>query len=185
VRTVVSPDELLHRARNGDQDAFSDLWRSLNPILVRYLQVRAPAVAEDAAAETWLAVVEHLSRFSGDARAFRSYLFTIARSKVADSAREWSRRPKVLVDDWEGLEPAADVDVAREAISALETESVLRLLRTLPGDQAEIVALRVLGDLDASEVAQVVGKSVGAVRVAQHRAFKRLVQLVERAGVMP
>jgi DNA-directed RNA polymerase specialized sigma24 family protein len=44
----------------------------------------------------------------------------------------------------------------------------------LPGDQAEIVLLRVLGDLDVEEVAGIVGKTEGAVRVAQHRALQRL-----------
>ena len=43
-------------------------------------------------------------------------------------------------------------------------------MRGLPADQAEIVLLRVLGDLDVDQVAAIVGKSTGAVRIAQHRA---------------
>ena len=47
-------------------------------------------------------------------------------------------------------------------------------MRCLPADQAEIVLLRVLGDLDVAQVAAIVGKSPGAVRIAQHRALQRL-----------
>lgn len=175
-------------ASHGDEDAFSALWYALNPPLLRYLQVRNPKLAEDTAAETWLAVVGGIERFTGDERAFRSWLFTIARSKVVDEARRRSRRPVDLIDDWAGIEPVDPADVAGLAVETMQTADILALLRTLPGDQAEIVALRVLADLDVKAVAKIVGKSTGAVRVAQHRALQKLAALVEAgagAGVTP
>jgi RNA polymerase sigma-70 factor (ECF subfamily) len=55
------------------------------------------------------------------------------------------------------------------------------LIARLPADHAEIVLLRVLGGLDVAEVASIVGKTPGAVRVASHRALRRLAQLLEQA----
>jgi RNA polymerase sigma-70 factor (ECF subfamily) len=53
----------------------------------------------------------------------------------------------------------------------------------LPADQAEIVLLRTLADLDVEQVAQILGKSKGAVRIAQHRALRRLEQTFARKVV--
>lgn len=176
-------DVEVQAATRGDEQAFSSLWRALNPALTRYLRVRAPGLAEDAAAETWLAVAAGIREFRGDAASFRGWLFTIARSKVVDEGRRRGRRPAVLVDDWTGLEPADPVDVAAVALESLATQDVLRLLGTLPQDQAEIVALRILAGLDAPAVGAIVGKSAGAVRVAQHRALRRLAAVLEAAVV--
>ena len=157
------------------------MWRALNPSVVRYLRMRAPALAEDAAAETWLAVVRGLPTFEGDEAGFRSWLFTIARSKVADLARKAARTPALLVDDWGGIDPVDGADVARDVLDRAATARALELVGRLPPDQAEIVALRVLGDLDVAAVAAIVGKSPGAVRVAQHRALKKLAAFVQGA----
>lgn len=172
-------DVAVAAAVQGDQRGFETLWRVLNPPLTGYLRVRAPDMAEDVAAETWLAVATGVRQFRGDAAGFRSWLFTIARSKVVDAARRQARRPALLVDDWTGVEPADPLDVAATALESLATRDVQRLIQTLPADQAEIVALRVLVGLDATAVGALVGRSSGAVRVAQHRAFRRLAALLE------
>jgi RNA polymerase sigma-70 factor, ECF subfamily len=49
----------------------------------------------------------------------------------------------------------------------------------LPGEQADVVLLRVVAGLDAAEVGRIIGKSPGAVRVIQHRALRRLAELLE------
>ncbi|HVU74534.1 MAG TPA: RNA polymerase sigma factor [Mycobacteriales bacterium] len=175
-------DAEIRSACLGDDQAFNTIWRALNPSLVRYLRTRAPDLAEDAAADTWLAVVKGLRSFEGDAAGFRSWLFTIARSKVVDAARKASRTPTVLIDDWTVLDPVSSTDVAAEVLSAVSTEEAIRLVSALPPHQAEIVSLRVLADLDVAAVAKIVKKSPGAVRVAQHRALKRLAVLLRASG---
>ena len=58
-------------------------------------------------------------------------------------------------------------------------------MRKLPPDQAEVVLLRVLGELEVEQVADIVGKSKGAVRIAQHRALQRLQQAFAEKAVTP
>jgi RNA polymerase sigma-70 factor (ECF subfamily) len=168
-------DRALDLARSGDEGGFAVLWRALHPPLLRYLTVRGNDAPEDLAAETWLQVVRDLDGFHGDARAFRAWLFTVARHRAVDQGRARATRPVVPVaephaDRVEHSTPSAEQDaVEREA-----TATALRLVATLPPDQAEMVMLRVVAGLDVAVVADLVGKKPGAVRVAVHRALKSL-----------
>ena len=74
-------------------------------------------------------------------------------------------------------------DAADVALERIATQAVLATVAALPQDQAEIILLRVVAGLDAADVAAIVGKSPGAVRVAAHRGLRRLAELRDRAGV--
>lgn len=167
---------ILSAARAGDADAFAVLWREIHPPLLRYLQVLARDAAEDIASETWLQVIRGLDRFHGDEAGFRGWVFTVARSKVVDWRRYEGRRP---------AQPYAEPpvvtllgDVADDVIDYLGTQAALKLIAQLPPDQAEIVALRVIAGLDVDDVARIVGKRSGTVRVACHRGLRRLHDLI-------
>ena len=79
--------------------------------------------------------------------------------------------------------PAPDDPVAA-VFEAQSTRAALALLAELPTDQAEVVALRVLGGLEIAEVARIVGKRPGAVRVLAHRGLRRLASRLEAAGLV-
>ena len=81
-----------------------------------------------------------------------------------------------------GLLPAAS-DVADLAIERISTRSAIALLTGLPAIQAEVILLRVVAGLDTETVAQMVGRSPGAVRVAAHRGLRRLAAILAEAGV--
>jgi RNA polymerase sigma-70 factor (ECF subfamily) len=68
-------------------------------------------------------------------------------------------------------------------LEAHSTRAALALLAELPPDQAEVVVLRVVGGLEVAEVARIVGKRPGAVRVLAHRGLRRLAERVEAAGL--
>jgi RNA polymerase sigma-70 factor, ECF subfamily len=172
----------LASAQGGDETAFACLFRDIQPALLRYLHVITPE-AEDVAGDTWLQVVKGLPRFRGGEEAFRAWLFTIARHRAVDAGRSRSRRLDVPL----ALAGAADQplapDTAELALEAISTRSVMALIMSLPTDHAEIIMLRVVAGLEAADVARIVGKSPGAVRVTAHRALRRLAGLAERAGV--
>lgn len=168
-------DAALVRARGGDDSGFLDLWHALQPRLLRYLRVAAPAAAEDVAADTWLAVVRDLRGFTGNAAAFRAWLFTVARHRAVDAARARAARPAVLHPEPHRLPTTPTAGSAEhDALERLSTQEALRLVASLPAEQAEMVALRVIGGLDVAAVAAIVGKSPGAVRVAVHRGLRAL-----------
>ena len=167
-------DAALLRARRGDEAGFLALWRALQPMLLRFLRVYVRDGYEDVAAETWLHVVRDLPSFDGDAGAFRRWLFTIARHRAIDAGRSRALRPLLLVGDARDLPAATAMSAEEQAMTRLSTDDALELLRRLPTAQAELVALRVLADLDVAAVAQILGSTPGAVRVGVHRALKAL-----------
>jgi RNA polymerase sigma-70 factor, ECF subfamily len=172
----------LASAQGGDETAFACLFRDIQPTLLRYLHVITPE-AEDVAGDTWLQVVKGLPRFHGGEEAFRAWLFTIARHRAVDAGRSRSRRADVPLTLTEVAEQPLAPDAAELALEAISTRSVMVLIKSLPRDHAEIIMLRVVAGLEAADVARIVGKTPGAVRVTAHRALRRLADLAERAGV--
>jgi RNA polymerase sigma-70 factor, ECF subfamily len=172
----------LASAQGGDEIAFACLFRDVQPVLLRYLRVITPD-AEDVAGDTWLQVVKSLPGFRGGEEAFRAWLFTIARHRAVDAGRSRSRRPDAPMAATETLEQRAAPDAADEALEAISTRWAVELIRSLPREHAEIIMLRVVAGLEAADVARIVGKTPGAVRVTAHRALRRLAELAERAGV--
>jgi RNA polymerase sigma-70 factor (ECF subfamily) len=74
-------------------------------------------------------------------------------------------------------------EAADQALEAVSTQAAMELIKSLPREQAEIIMLRVVVGLDAGDVAKIVGKTPGAVRVAAHRGLRRLAGQVAKAGV--
>ena len=176
--------ELLAAAQGGDEQAFAVLWRHLQPALLRYFQVAVPPAAEDLAADTWLSVIRRLQQFRGDERAFRAWVFTVARHRAIDWHRQARRRPADSVPAEQLAERPAPDDPVLQMLEGQSTRAALALVAELPADQAEVVALRVLGGLEVAEVARIVGKRPGTVRVLAHRGLRRLAQRVEAAGLL-
>jgi RNA polymerase sigma-70 factor, ECF subfamily len=176
---------LLAQAQGRDEEAFARLYRDAQPALLRYLRVVAPEAPEDMAAETWLQVAAGLAGFTGSELEFRAWLFTIARHRAVDAARARERRPRTVpLADSGAAERLTAPDAADVTMERAATRATLTLIAALPRDQAEIIMLRVVAGLDTNAVARIVGKRSGAVRVASHRALRRLAAVVDRAGVL-
>lgn len=137
--------------------------------------MRAPDHREDVASETWFQVVRDLPGFTGSIDDFRGWLFTIARNRAIDQGRARTRRPAIPVAEPSDHVPDPTSSSAEEeAVANTATDEALRLVSSLPADQAELVMLRVVAGLDVAAVAQLVGKKPGTVRVAVHRALQKL-----------
>jgi RNA polymerase sigma-70 factor, ECF subfamily len=165
---------VLRAAAGGDEDAFGMLWCNLQPRLLRYFRVIAPGAAEDLASKTWLGVIRGIGRFCGSEPAFRAWVFTIARHQVLDWRRQGARKPTEQLPVTDTVELAACDDPAAEALEGASTRAALALIATLPTDQAEAIALRVVAGLEVSRVAEILGKPPGTVRVLTHRGLRRL-----------
>jgi RNA polymerase sigma-70 factor, ECF subfamily len=173
-------EEVIRRARAGDRDALAELWRTHNHLLLRYFRGKGVADPDDLASTVWVEVAGSLHRFEGDEADFRRWLFTIAARRRIDGIRAGIRRKQRL--EREQQHHVADTSdlAARGVEQSAELDRALALIRTLPPDQAEAVLLRVLGDFSVAEVAEIMGRRDGAVRVLVHRGLKRLAS---RPGV--
>lgn len=172
---------LLTAARDGDEQAFLEIFRSVQPGLLRLLRALCGDLAEDVASDTWLGVIQGLRRFDGDEQSFRAWVYSIARARRIDRLRAEGRRPPT-VDIYEVAEaelPHRD-EVAEAVDYLMSTDTALRLIGALSPDQAEVILLRVVAGLDVAHTARVVGKRPGAVRVLAHRGLRRLAEVLER-----
>ena len=180
---VADLDAALDAARRGQEHGLTELWISLNPLILRYLRVLVGQAAEDVASETWLHAARDVRGFRGDAAGFRVWLFRVARHRGLDELRRAGRR----LEDPAGLPGdspetphtwSAPDDTAAAAMERLSTEQALRMIARLPKNQAEAVMLRVIIGLDAKQTATVLGKRAGAVRIAAMRGLRGLSGLL-------
>ncbi len=172
----------LDAARHGDDGALAALWQELQPALLRYLRACDRDAAEDIASDTWLEVTRRLDRFSGGEREFRGWLFTIARHRLIDSRRRAARQRTTLVA-WLQDRPGVD-DPAADVLVDLSTRASLRLVSELPPEQAAAVRLRVMAGLDTDQVAAIMGKQPGNVRVLSHRGLRNLARRLTPAHIV-
>jgi RNA polymerase sigma-70 factor, ECF subfamily len=165
----------LRAARRGRERAWDAIHADLAPVVLGYLRGRGFPDPEDVCSETFLDVVRGIERFTGDERAFRSWVLTIAHHRGLDAVRRRDRRAsdpaeQAALELASPTEPSAD-DLALEELA---TEDTARILRTLPPAQREVLLLRVLAGLTVGEIAEVTGRHREAVKGLQKRAIARL-----------
>lgn len=168
----------LAAARTGEEWALGALWRAHQRPLLAWLGTMVGGVADDVASETWIDVARGLRGFSGDEAAFRTWLFTIARRRAVDHLRRQGRRPESAFAPEHLADHPGTTDVAEQATSSVALRQLLAVVDQLSPDQREVILLCVLGGLRPAQVAPVLGKTEGAVRVLQHRALRRLAELL-------
>ena len=168
---------LVARAKR-DRAAFAPLYQRYAPSVLRFCRRRLgdPEAAADATSQVFVRVLAALPRCRGET--FRAWLFGIAHNVTTDALRA-SARHRLHDAPLEGLRDRVEVAPSPEQLAlAGDGEAAVRaLLSALPADQRAIVELRLAG-LTGVEIAQALGKSHGAVRVAQLRAYRRLRELL-------
>ena len=170
-------DEVVAGARSGDPRAVEELFNELQPRLLRFLRSQENRAADDLAAEVWLAVAAGIARFEGEWADFRAWVFAIARRRLADHRRTAVRRRTDVVDVDSFEHHHADDAPEDEALDKMSGQRAATLITSvLSGDQAEVLLLRVLADLDVEQVASIMRRSPNWVRVTQHRAVRTLAK---------
>jgi RNA polymerase sigma-70 factor, ECF subfamily len=175
--------DVLAAAREGHEPSLAELFRRFQPVLLGYLRAQRPNDADDLASETWIAAARGLRRFRGDEADFRRWLFTIARRRLIDLQRQDVRRPATEYQERVLHKGESAPDAAAELLEAAATRRALRLIAELGPDEAEIVVLRVVAGLSTKDVAAITGRTTVGVRVAQHRALRRLAALLDKTAV--
>ncbi len=185
---VDDDDALVAGLRAGDEAAFVALVRRYQPALLRLAEatVGSRAVAQEVTQDTWLAVLRGVDRFEGRS-SLKTWLFRILlnRARTAIGREHRAGRPEELDDDrfdasgaWiTPPEPWAD-RVDDRLVAAQLAPRVHRLLGALPDAQRQVVVLRDVEGLPATEVAELLGVTDGNQRVLLHRGRARLRALL-------
>ena len=121
-------------------------------------------------------VAQGIDGFRGDRAALRRWVFTIAHHRLVDEFRSAHRRRSSPV----GTVP--EVEAAPPASGSLDPD-LLAALEQLTDEQREVLVLRFVADLPLRDVARVLGKRAGAVKMLQQRGLERLAaELGDRSG---
>jgi len=168
---------LMLAAQAGDRQAYRQLLDAVALRLRRLIRRRAPWMpedeVEDLVQETLISV--HLARASYDpARPFMPWLAAIARHRMADAARRFARRAALDLAAGDLAETFCDAPTNNHAENVVNFLAVRRAMATLsPAERQALIMLR-FRQLTLAEAAQESGTSVAALKVAVHRASKRL-----------
>jgi RNA polymerase sigma-70 factor, ECF subfamily len=170
VRSIDPTRDLVRAAKEGDRDAFGQLYRLHHASIVRLVRFRLGADHEDAVAEVFVRAWAALPRHRDTGAPFAAWLYGIARHVVADEiARRMRSQPVSEVPEIP-VEPRHD-----------DRLMLADVLGRLPDEQRQVIELKYLVGLKNPEVAEVFGISVGAVNAKQWRALQALRALLEDA----
>jgi RNA polymerase sigma-70 factor (ECF subfamily) len=174
---VLADDETIARAKQGDHAAWRALYIAHAGRLLVWLRTipsgDAGVAAEDLASETWLTAASKIADFRGTSSDFAGWLFGIARLQARNAGRRASRRRTSPVTT--DVLDLADPGHAPAASDAPDSDGwVSWLLSHLSERERQVVACLDVVGLDVASTAAALGMSASAVRVAHHRALKKL-----------
>jgi RNA polymerase sigma-70 factor, ECF subfamily len=175
--------DLVGRAQQGDMRAFGDLYDRYVDVVFRYVLFRVGDrnLAEDVTSETFVRALRRISTVSYQGRDVGAWFVTIARNLVLDHVK--SSRYRLEVTTAEIAETPAGVAAAaggpeHEVLTAATNAELMGCVARLNADQQECITLRFLQGLSVAETAVIMGRNEGAIKALQHRAVRRLAQLM-------
>jgi RNA polymerase sigma-70 factor (ECF subfamily) len=175
--------QLVHLAQAGDGEAFGLLYDRYVDTVFRfvYFRVNDRALAEDFTSETFLRALRRIGTISYQGRDIGAWFITIARNIVLDHMKSARHRLEVTTADTvEGSLSGTDQAQSTEnaVLDTLASERLMQAVNQLGDEQRECVTLRFIQGLSVSETAAVMGKNDGAIKALQHRAVRKLADLI-------
>jgi RNA polymerase sigma-70 factor (ECF subfamily) len=169
--------DILERARELDQAALTWVYQTYHVSIYRYLYHHLGDVqtAEDLASDVFRRFLESMRKGRGPTRQLRAWLYRVAHNLIVDELRRRKHRNHRSLDETL-VETLGDARQCPSdlAYGAAAGAHVREMLLDLAEEQRQAVVLRFLEGMSNAEIAQVMGKSVGAVKALQHRALSIL-----------
>jgi RNA polymerase sigma-70 factor, ECF subfamily len=170
---------LVTLAQDGDGEAFGQLYDRYVDVVFRfvYYRVNDRALAEDFTSETFLRALRRISTITYQGRDIGAWFMTIARNIVLDHMKSARHRLEITTADTiEGKESAPSPEAA--VLQSLNSDRLMAAVHQLGDEQRDCVMLRFVQGFSVSETAAVMGKNDGAIKALQHRAVRKLAELV-------
>jgi len=179
---VQDEESLIRRAQQRDQVALTQLYEENFDKIYRYivLKIGNRTEAEDLTQQVFLNALRSISSYRFKGMPFSSWLYRIAHNQVVDYLRKKSRRATVSLD--ESITSGED-DPQKVAERKLDIEELAEAAKKLTAAQQEVISLRFTSEMSVAEVAEVMGRSVGAVKALQHSAIVTLRKVLSAGAV--
>ena len=169
-------DFLIEKAKEGDGNAFGKLYDLFFDRIYKFIffRISHKEVAEDITEEVFIKAYQALAKLKED-QAFESWLYQISRNKLIDYYR--SKKSLVDISQVEN-ELVYDFNLSESIDKRLEEQKFLEALELLPEDQKTVIQLKFIEDLENPEIAIILNKTEGSIRVIQHRAITKLKDIL-------
>jgi len=176
--------ELIKQTQQGDKHAFGDLYETHAPAIFRYLfaHLDNSMDAEDLTGEVFLKAWLSLPNYIERGVPFLAFLFRIAHNVLVDHYRQNNRLEHKTPDDMDGYKADETIEPIEMVSSQMEHQQILKVLSNIREDYQSVLTLRFISELSPEETAQVMKRSVGAIRVLQHRALGALRDEIDKTG---
>jgi RNA polymerase sigma-70 factor, ECF subfamily len=168
----LSEDDVAAAVR-GEPAALRQAYEALAPAVLGFLRIRGSDDPEGLMQDVFVALLPRLRRLKGGLSGLRTLTFSIAHARLVDELRQRGRRPRMSSYEPE-MDPRSMPSAEHQVLSAIEFERLAELLAGLDENMRLAVTLRLVGQLSLEETANVMGKSVGAVKQLQRRGLQAL-----------
>jgi RNA polymerase sigma-70 factor, ECF subfamily len=174
---VLIEEQLVQRAINGDQDAFTRIYDLHFDKIYRYIYVKvhSQAEAEDLTQDVFIKAYEGINSYKWRDLPFTAWLFRIAHNRVIDFIRKSSKEKKASLDEAVAIASGDPVYMTEQNFEVYQLKNALE---KLPEAQREVATLRFIAELSIAEVAKALGKSEGTVKALQFNAVASLRKLL-------
>ena len=171
---------LVTRAKNGDVDAFGELYALHLDAIYRYIfyRINNTQDAEDLTEQTFLKAYEALPRYQQRGKPFSSWLYRIAHNVVIDHHRRDKGIVVNLAETYEWDLDNKQISALQEIVNTEEIQTLATAIAQLSSEQQQVIILRFMEGFSHKEVAQILDKKEGACRMIQYRALLSLQQLL-------
>lgn len=182
--------DLVHAAQEGDSSAFGALYDRYVDTVYRYVLFRLGdrELAEDITSETFLRALRRITSVSYQGRDVGAWFITIARNIVLDHVKSSRYKLEIVTDEVSeaGTPPFAGHSGTQDgpeqrALAEATRTALLRCIADLGDDQRECIVLRFIQGLSLTETAEIMHRNEGAIKALQHRAVRKLAQLLPPA----
>jgi RNA polymerase sigma-70 factor (ECF subfamily) len=175
------PDTVVDAARRGDRAAITTLYEHLAPVVRGYLRGAGASDPDSLTGDVFVGVVRGLPAFAGGGAALRTWVFTIAHRRLVDDRRRQRRRREAPLDD-AVLVSFPTPDAYDAVLDGIAAHPVRTALAALTAEQRAVLLLRFVGGFTVAEAADVLAKSVPAVKMLQQRALAALARNLSPAS---
>lgn len=171
----------LEACQAGDTAAFGRIYDHFAARLYKFIFFRVghKEIAEDILADSFIKAWTKIRQINS-AKAFSAWIFQIAKNNIIDYYRV--RKSTIAIEEVEQILEDATSPID-ETDLRLDQKRILNALTHLPSDQQQVIRYKFFEDLTNAEIAQIMGKTEGSVRVIQHRAIVRLQEMLRQKKV--
>lgn len=178
---------LIEKAQGGEGAAFGKLYDQYLNRIYRFVRVKVSRreEAEDLTHQAFLNAWKNIDQYSSQGYTFGTWLYKIARNALVDHYRKLPKAGEVSLDETIGNPNTEPADMQTKTIensldTNLKNDVIFQALRHLKESEQDVIIMRIIEDMTVKETAEILERSETAVKVIQHRAIKRIQELLRK-----